>query len=170
MQTKLTVRNMAIISAFALGVFLIIYYWSSIASGIGVVLGAFGPLVIGAVIAYLINILMRFYERHYFVKHCVRFGNATRRPVCLIGAILTILGVFGLVIGLVIPHLGRLLVGSDNTKMLPCAMLMGGLFLLLIDTVARTATALEIPLSILTGVIGAPIYAWLLWKQKAKVT
>ena len=73
-------------------------------------------------------------------------------------------------IGLVIPHLGRLLVGSDNTKMLPCAMLMGGLFLLLIDTVARTATALEIPLSILTGVIGAPIYAWLLWKQKAKVT
>lgn len=73
-------------------------------------------------------------------------------------------------IGLVIPHLGRLLVGSDNTRMLPCAMLMGGLFLLLIDTVARTATALEIPLSILTGVIGAPIYAWLLWKQKAKVT
>ena len=104
MQTKLTVRNMAVISAFVLGVFLIIYYWSSIASGIGVVLGAFGPLVIGAVIAYLINILMRFYERHYFVKHCVRFGNATRRPVCLIGAILTILGVFGLVIGLVIPQ------------------------------------------------------------------
>ena len=50
------------------------------------------------------------------------------------------------------------------------SLVTGGLFLLLIDTVARTATALEIPLSILTGVIGAPIYAWLLWKQKAKVT
>lgn len=72
-------------------------------------------------------------------------------------------------IGLIIPHLGRLCVGSDNTKMIPCAMLMGGLFLLVMDTVARTVTSLEVPLSILTGLIGAPIYAWLLWKQKAKV-
>ena len=72
-------------------------------------------------------------------------------------------------IGLIIPHLGRLCVGSDNTKMIPCAMLMGGLFLLVMDTIARTVTSLEVPLSILTGLIGAPIYAWLLWKQKAKV-
>lgn len=72
-------------------------------------------------------------------------------------------------IGLIIPHLGRLCVGSDNTKMIPCAMLMGGLFLLVMDTVARTVTSLEVPLSILTGLIGAPIYAWLLWKQKARV-
>jgi len=72
-------------------------------------------------------------------------------------------------IGLIIPHLGRLCVGSDNTKMIPCAMLMGGLFLLVMDTIARTVTSLEVPLSILTGLIGAPIYAWLLWKQKARV-
>lgn len=72
-------------------------------------------------------------------------------------------------IGLIIPHLGRLCVGSDNTKMVPCAMLMGGLFLLIIDTIARTVTSLEVPLSILTGLIGAPVYAWLLWKQKARV-
>ena len=72
-------------------------------------------------------------------------------------------------IGLIIPHLGRLCVGSDNTKMIPCAMMMGGLFLLVMDTIARTVTSLEVPLSILTGLIGAPIYAWLLWKQKAKV-
>ncbi len=72
-------------------------------------------------------------------------------------------------IGLIIPHLGRLCVGSDNTKMVPCAMAMGGLFLLLMDTIARTVTSLEVPLSILTGLIGAPIYAWLLWKQKARV-
>ncbi|MBR2048108.1 MAG: iron ABC transporter permease [Oscillospiraceae bacterium] len=72
-------------------------------------------------------------------------------------------------IGLIIPHLGRLTVGSDNTKMIPCAMLMGGLFLLVMDTIARTVTSLEVPLSILTGLIGAPIYAWLLWKQKARV-
>ena len=72
-------------------------------------------------------------------------------------------------IGLIIPHLGRLCVGSDNTKMIPCAMAMGGLFLLVMDTIARTVTSLEVPLSILTGLIGAPIYAWLLWKQKARV-
>ena len=104
MQQKFTVKNMAIISAFVLGVFLIIYYWSSIAAGIGVILSAFGPLLIGGVLVYLVNILMRFYERHYFVKHCKKFGNVTRRPVCLVGAIITILGVFGLVIGLVIPQ------------------------------------------------------------------
>ena len=72
-------------------------------------------------------------------------------------------------IGLIIPHLGRLCVGSDNTRMIPCAMAMGGLFLLVMDTIARTVTSLEVPLSILTGLIGAPIYAWLLWKQKARV-
>ena len=72
-------------------------------------------------------------------------------------------------IGLIIPHIGRLCVGSDNTKMIPCAMMMGGLFLLVMDTIARTVTSLEVPLSILTGLIGAPIYAWLLWKQKARV-
>lgn len=72
-------------------------------------------------------------------------------------------------IGLIIPHLGRLCVGSDNTKVIPVSMMMGGLFLLVMDTIARTVTSLEVPLSILTGLIGAPIYAWLLWKQKARV-
>ncbi len=72
-------------------------------------------------------------------------------------------------IGLIIPHLGRLCVGADNTKVIPASMLMGGLFLLVMDTIARTVTSLEVPLSILTGLIGAPIYAWLLWKQKARV-
>jgi len=72
-------------------------------------------------------------------------------------------------IGLVIPHLGRLLVGSDHTKLLPVTILHGALFLLIIDTISRLITSLEIPLSILTGLIGAPFYAWLLWKQKAKI-
>lgn len=72
-------------------------------------------------------------------------------------------------IGLVIPHLGRLLVGPDNTKLLPVTVLVGGVFMLVIDTVSRAATSVEIPLSILTGLIGAPVYAWLLWKQRAAV-
>lgn len=86
----------------------------------------------------------------------------TAASVCLSGTISWL--------GLIIPHLGRLLVGSDNTKLIPTTILLGSVFMLIIDTIARTLTSLEIPLSILTGLIGAPIYAWLLYKQKAQVT
>ncbi|MEG1619082.1 MAG: iron ABC transporter permease [Eubacterium sp.] len=72
-------------------------------------------------------------------------------------------------IGLVIPHLARLLSGSDHTKTLPVTMLIGAIFLLTIDTIARTLTSLEIPLSILTGLVGAPFFAWLLYRQKARI-
>ncbi len=68
-------------------------------------------------------------------------------------------------IGLVIPHFSRLLVGSDNTKLFPITVLMGGMFLLIIDTMARTLTSAEIPLSILSGLLGTPMYAWLLYRQ-----
>lgn len=72
-------------------------------------------------------------------------------------------------IGLVIPHLGRLLAGSDNSKLIPTTILLGGLFLLTIDTLSRIITSVEIPLSILTGFFGAPFYAWLLWKQRMNI-
>ncbi|MFI3172910.1 MAG: iron ABC transporter permease [Eubacteriales bacterium] len=72
-------------------------------------------------------------------------------------------------IGLVIPHFGRMIAGSDNTKMLPVTMVLGASFLLIIDTFARALTTLEIPLSILSGLVGAPFYAWLLYRQKAKI-
>lgn len=72
-------------------------------------------------------------------------------------------------VGLVIPHLGRLVVGSDNTKLMPVTILLGGLFMLVIDTLSRAAMSIEIPLSILTGLIGAPVFAWLLWKQRMGV-
>jgi iron complex transport system permease protein len=72
-------------------------------------------------------------------------------------------------VGLVIPHLGRLLGDSDNTRLLPITVLLGGLFMLIVDTISRAATTVEIPLSILTGLIGAPFYAWLLWKQRMGV-
>ncbi|MDL2225724.1 iron ABC transporter permease [Eubacteriales bacterium OttesenSCG-928-M02] len=73
-------------------------------------------------------------------------------------------------IGLVIPHLGRLLCGADNTKLLPVTALLGGGFLLVLDTLARSLTTMEIPLSILTGLFGAPFYAWLLYKQRSRVS
>jgi len=72
-------------------------------------------------------------------------------------------------IGLVIPHLSRMVVGADHTKMLPATAMLGAIFMLIIDTVARAATSLEIPLSILTGLLGAPFFAWLLFRQKTSV-
>jgi len=72
-------------------------------------------------------------------------------------------------IGLVIPHLARLFVGVDNNRLLPFATLLGGLFLLIVDTLARTISTVEVPLSILTGFVGAPLYAFLLYRQKARV-
>ncbi|WP_214019614.1 iron ABC transporter permease [Methanoculleus sp.] len=65
-------------------------------------------------------------------------------------------------IGLVIPHMGRMLVGPDNRYLLPVSVLLGGAFLIAVDTVARTAAPAEIPIGILTAVIGAPLFAVLL--------
>ncbi|MGH6767424.1 MAG: FecCD family ABC transporter permease [Xanthobacteraceae bacterium] len=70
-------------------------------------------------------------------------------------------GVIGWV-GLVVPHLARALVGPDFPKLLPTSALLGGGYLLLIDTLARTAAPIEIPLGILTAVIGTPFFIWLL--------
>jgi iron complex transport system permease protein len=70
-------------------------------------------------------------------------------------------GIIGWV-GLVVPHLARALVGPDFPKLLPTAALLGGGYLLFIDTLARTAAPVEIPLGILTAVIGTPFFIWLL--------
>ncbi|MDI9475328.1 MAG: iron ABC transporter permease [Natronincolaceae bacterium] len=70
-------------------------------------------------------------------------------------------------IGLVIPHLGRLVVGSDHTELLPVTVIFGSIFMLIIDTIARISTSVELPLSILTGFVGAPTYAYLLYRQRA---
>ena len=70
-------------------------------------------------------------------------------------------GVIGWV-GLVIPHMARMLVGPRYDRVLPAATLMGAAFLVLIDTVARTAARIEIPLGLLTALFGAPVFVWLL--------
>ncbi len=69
-------------------------------------------------------------------------------------------------IGLVIPHLARLIVGPNHKILLPAAALMGGGFLLLVDDVARTAGSLEIPVGVLTALIGAPFFLFLLMRER----
>jgi iron complex transport system permease protein len=70
-------------------------------------------------------------------------------------------GIIGWV-GLVVPHLARALVGPDFPRLLPAAALLGGGYLLFIDTLARVAAPVEMPLGILTAVIGTPFFIWLL--------
>jgi len=70
-------------------------------------------------------------------------------------------GIIGWV-GLVVPHLARSLVGPDFARLLPAAAILGGGYLLVIDTLARTMAQVEIPLGILTAVIGTPFFIWLL--------
>jgi iron complex transport system permease protein len=70
-------------------------------------------------------------------------------------------GIIGWV-GLVVPHLARSLVGPDFARLLPTAAILGGGYLLVIDTAARSLAEVEIPLGILTAVIGTPFFIWLL--------
>ena len=70
-------------------------------------------------------------------------------------------------IGLVIPHIGRILVGPDNKMLLPVVTLVGASYLVAVDTVARTAMETEIPIGIITALVGAPIFAYLLRKNKS---
>jgi iron complex transport system permease protein len=78
----------------------------------------------------------------------------------------SIAGIIGW-IGLVIPHIGRLLVGPDNKLLLPVVTLVGASYLVGVDTIARTAMESEIPIGILTAIVGAPIFAYLLRKNRA---
>jgi len=73
-------------------------------------------------------------------------------------------------VGLVIPHLSRITVGQDNTKSIPVSLLMGAIFMVAIDTLARVLTSLELPLSILTGIIGAPFYFMVLAGQRMSLS
>jgi iron complex transport system permease protein len=71
-------------------------------------------------------------------------------------------------VGLVIPHMARIIVGSDHEALIPFSALLGGSFMLLIDTLARTLPGGEIPVGILTAIIGAPWFGYLLIRNKER--
>ena len=78
-------------------------------------------------------------------------------------SVVSMCGLIGWV-GLLIPHISRMLFGNDNRRVIPASIGLGAIFMLLIDTLARTVSASEIPVSILTAVIGAPVFIILLRK------
>lgn len=80
----------------------------------------------------------------------------------LTGTVVAVAGGIGFV-GLVVPHIARILVGADHRRMLPVTVLGGAAFLMIADLLARTvATPEEIPLGILTAFVGAPFFLWLM--------
>ncbi|PWW60328.1 FecCD family ABC transporter permease [Actinokineospora spheciospongiae] len=84
----------------------------------------------------------------------------------MVGVMVAVSGAIAFV-GLIIPHLCRMLVGADHRRLLPVAALTGAVFLVLMDLAARTVLeATELPLSIVTAVFGVPFFIWLLRKRE----
>jgi len=70
-------------------------------------------------------------------------------------------------IGLIIPHMSRTLVGPEHNRMIPVTALLGAIFLLAADGAARSVSAAEIPVGIITALAGAPVFAFLLYKNRS---
>jgi iron complex transport system permease protein len=137
------------------------------ATGIADLLPLFGPVALGT--AVLVALRWRMNVMSLPEEEARALGVATGPLRIAIVAAATLVtsasvataGIIGWV-GLVVPHLARSLVGPDFARLLPAAAILGGGYLLLIDTLARTMAQVEIPLGILTAVIGTPFFIWLL--------
>ena len=94
------------------------------------------------------------------LRQCLFFLQAI-----LVGALVAVSGGIGFV-GLVIPHIARLLVGPRHRRLVPAAMLCGAIFLVWVDVLARVAAIpQEIPLGVVTGIIGAPVFLILMGRS-----
>lgn len=80
---------------------------------------------------------------------------------CITASAVSMCGQVGWV-GLLVPHICRMAVGSDNSRLIPASLCVGAGFLTVVDTLARSVTAAELPISILTAIIGAPFFVALL--------
>jgi iron complex transport system permease protein len=87
----------------------------------------------------------------------------------LVGAAVAVSGMIGFV-GLIVPHVTRLLIGADHRLLLPAAALVGAIFLVIADTVARTAAGgTEIPIGVVTALTGGPFFIYLLRREGRRV-
>lgn len=85
----------------------------------------------------------------------------TSCSVCLVGTI-------GWV-SLIVPHFTRLIFGYSNKTVIPLSALLGAIFMLVVDTLTRIIGPIEMPISIMTGIIGVPFFIWLLIKRKDSI-
>lgn len=98
-------KRYLLFGAGIVAIFLCVYYWEVAAEIFSAIFTAAVPLIIGGVIAYLLNILMSCYERNYFPHTSKKLLIKSRRPVCLVAAILSMVAIIALIIGLVLPEL-----------------------------------------------------------------
>ena len=101
---KIQAKTLAKIGVAVFLTYIAIFYWPSISGFIGALFTALVPLIIGLAIAYIVNLIMGLYERMYFPKSQKKLVTKTRRPVCLLSAILSLAAVITLVIVIVIPQ------------------------------------------------------------------
>ncbi len=135
------------------------------------VLFALFPITISIAVLYLI----RWHVNVLTVgdEEAVTLGvniNRIRLVVVICATLMTaaavsISGIIGWV-GLLIPHMARMIIGSNFQLLLPASLLMGSGYLLLVDNIGRNASSVEIPLGILTALIGAPFFVFLLSKVR----
>ena len=86
----------------------------------------------------------------------------------LVGAVVSVSGMIGFV-GLIVPHVMRLILGADHRLLLPASLLGGAIFLIWADTVARTALGVvEIPVGVVTALCGGPFFVYLLKREGRK--
>ncbi|MFA7077150.1 MAG: iron ABC transporter permease [Syntrophomonas sp.] len=129
------------------------------------------PMLIGTL--GLITIRWRINVLSMGDKEAQTLGIDTRVNKCIVivcatlataGAV-CVSGIIGWV-GLVIPHIGRMLVGNDNRLLIPTSFSLGACFLILVDNLSRIITGSEIPLGILTALVGGPFFVYLLKRTK----
>ena len=83
----------------------------------------------------------------------------------LVAALVSIVGPIGFV-GLVVPHVGRMLFGADHRRLIPAALLLGAIYLVLVDLAARLVLApSELPIGVVTSVLGTPFFLWLIRRR-----
>jgi len=84
-------------------------------------------------------------------------------------AVISMCGQVGWV-GLIVPHMCRMIWGQDNRKLIPASISIGATFMVIVDTAARSVSAAEIPVSILTAIIGAPFFVLILTSRKRTIS
>lgn len=130
------------------------------------------PILLGVLIIYLLrwrlNILSLGDEEctalgvnPVRVRTAVILASTVVTAACVMAA-----GVIGW-IGLVIPHISRMIAGTDHKRLIPVSFFVGGAFMMLVDILARSLTGAEIPISIFTALIGAPFFA-VLFRRRGK--
>lgn len=130
-----------------------------------------GPMLIGIIGLFAVRWQINVLSMGDKEAHALGLNTTRAKAIVILCATFATAGavcVSGIIgwVGLVIPHIGRMLVGNDNKILVPVSMALGACFLVLVDDLGRVMTGVEIPLGILTALVGGPFFVYLLKKTK----